>query len=90
MNTKISFRFASFTQTTLIVLLLSILTIVSAGSNVKGQIGGDDPLSSQNETGSQAGIEVVIPVPGGHGLISPFDFKPYHPSYSWDYSGKSL
>ena len=83
MNTKVNL------QTILIVLLLSVLIFVSTGTHVQGQIGGDDLIFSQDQTGTEGVIEGTGVVPGGPGfiMISPFDFKPlyYHEDDAWSY-----
>lgn len=68
------------------------LVFVSTDAQVKGQIGGDDPLFTQNDTSTEAVITGDSPVPGGPGfiMVSPFEFKPYSTSYEWGFLGKSV
>lgn len=86
MNTKVN------GQSILIVLLLSILIFVSTGTHVQGQIGGDTPVASEDESSTQGVIEGTGIVPGGPGfiMISPFDFRPRPNDNTWAYSDGSL
>lgn len=92
MNTNYRFGVDPFIRLFLIVLVLAVLVFVSTDSLVRGQTGGDEPILVDLESEGEGAIEGTGIVPGGPGfiMVSPFDFQPVLPGYTWSYIGGGL
>lgn len=86
MNTNFKF------QSILIVLIIALMFLYSADTQVSAQVGGDNDQEIQDAQITGGELMGTGLVPGGPGfiMVSAFDFRPYLPDTPWSVHGSGI